>query len=175
MSRIITSINFDLKFNVIDTPPAIAVGFTEVAAGGQETHGNTTILGARAQAVWDGIAKGVPMLAAVNAALDEIAADVAEPGGIAARITAAGEAEKRARDATAAREAAEAGAKVAVEASAKAEADRATAAQMAADLDVQIIAKRAELAAMSAPAPVVVVEEVAPADAKPVSVEEATP
>lgn|SRR3990167_7534055 len=143
MSRVITAISFDLKFNVLSTPPSISVHFTGVAPGGQETQGRTTIADVAARVVWDGITKGEPMLDVINAALDAQAASVAEPGTVTERITAANEAEERRKNAEAV--------KAALDAQAEAvDADVKAKQSAAAELDEQLAAKRAELDALQA-------------------------
>lgn len=94
MARVITAIAFDLKFNVLDTPPGVMVHFTEVAAGGQETHGRATFDAAESTSAWSGPGS---LLARVNAVLDARALAVKEPGSVAARITAASDADARLR------------------------------------------------------------------------------
>lgn len=83
MARVITSISFDLKFNVLDTPPVITVGFTDVSPGGQESHGKVTLSDAEAAGV---LPPG--LLAVVNTALDTKAAALPDLPTIAARMTA---------------------------------------------------------------------------------------
>jgi len=108
MSRTIIAISFGLLFDVRNTPPAITVGFVDADDAGRETPGKTSFLDEAAWSVWNAIAIGVPMLDAVNVAIDTQAEDVREPNSIAARITAAAELEQRARSAKAAADAAEA-------------------------------------------------------------------
>ncbi len=100
--RIITSISFDLKFDVRDTPPAVRVAFADVDDSGRETHGTTTIHDAAATAL---LLPG--QLDAINKAIDAQAAAVKEPGAIMQRIEEADKAEQRARSAEAARQEAE--------------------------------------------------------------------
>jgi hypothetical protein len=97
MARVITSITFDLKYNVSTTPPTVQVTFADVAADGNETHGRTAIHDAEASALFP-----PTLLAAVNAAIDAQAALVAEPGSVAARVQAAADAETLTRAAVAA-------------------------------------------------------------------------
>ncbi len=102
MAHIITSLSIDLKFNVLTTPPAIMVSFTDRDANGQETHGSTQFNDAEAAALLASItssknAQG--MLNALSAAIDVHAAAVTLPADLAAKVTMASDAEKRARDA----------------------------------------------------------------------------
>ncbi len=94
MSRVITSISFDLTFEALSTPPACTVGFTDVAVGGQETHGRVTLTGADAAAVFP----GVSLFAAVNAILDANAAALPDLPSIAARMTAVSALDAQQRD-----------------------------------------------------------------------------
>jgi len=160
MSRVITSIHFDLKFNVSVTPPAIRVAFTDVDATGHESENvPTSIHDAAAQKVWDDVHAGVPVLDALNAAIDVQAAAVTEPGAVGARVAAANEADQRMRRAQEAQAASE---KIAAEADRRAQeaqaarieattAKAAVEAEHAAIAD-QIAAKRAELAQLAAEA-----------------------
>ncbi len=100
--RIITSLSFDLKFNVLDTPPSVRIMFTDVDDSGRETHGTTTIQDAAATAL---LLPG--QLDAINKAIDAQAAAVKEPGAVTKRIEEADRAEQRARSAEAARQEAE--------------------------------------------------------------------
>lgn len=130
MSRVITAIAFDLKFNVLDTPPGVMVSFTEVAPGGQETHGRATMVDAEAASVWSGRGS---LLDRVNAALDARALAVKEPGSVAERITAASDADVR-------RAAAESARKVAEDATAALEARKVALQTEVAQLEGQTAA-----------------------------------
>ena len=121
MSRIIIAVSFDLKFDVLSVPPHIGVSFTDVSPGGQETHGRTSITDDASRGIWDAVAKGEPMLDLINATLDAQAANVKEPGAVAARITAADEADAR----------------------------RKVAEVAIASLDAQLLEKRAKLAELA--------------------------
>ena len=87
MPRVITSVSFDLKFNVLATPPAVNVAFTDVDAAGRETHGKTSLVGPAASEVFPGTSMA-SMLANINVGIDAQAAAVKEPGTVAARIEA---------------------------------------------------------------------------------------
>lgn len=107
MARVITSISFDLKFNVLDTPPTISVAFTDVAPGGQESHGRVTLQDAAAGDTWKA-AGGPAMLAAVNAAIDTKAAALPDLPTIAARMTAVDDLDRQIKEKQAAVAAADA-------------------------------------------------------------------
>jgi hypothetical protein len=94
MPRIITNIAFDLTFNVLDTPPNIVVSFTDQDEAGRETHGRTVLMGAESERVLS-----MSLLKSINEVLDEQAKKLAEPGSVAARMTAAAEAVERQRSA----------------------------------------------------------------------------
>ena len=100
MARVITNVSFDLKYDVLSTPPSIRVNFTDQDASGAETHGSTTITDAAAAAVFP-----TDLLAAVNAAIDAQAAQVPDMLSLAARITEADKAEARRKEAAEAVEA----------------------------------------------------------------------
>ncbi len=103
MPRVITSITFDLKFDVSTTAPGVRVAFTERDANGVETHGDTSIHDATAMSLLP-----LTLIAGVNAAIDAQAAAVATPTLMAAKLTAASDAEERQRKAQAAADAADA-------------------------------------------------------------------
>jgi len=135
MPRVVTSVTFDLKFNVLDTPPQITVIFTDQDASGRESHGKTSLVDTEASDLWTTVG-GAALLDAVNAAIDVQAAAVAEPGTVAARIEAVADAERQLRtltEATAAKQ-------TATEAL---DAQIATKQARAAALDAEIAAKEA--------------------------------
>ncbi len=107
MRRVITSVAFDLKFDVSDTPPNIRIDFADIDDAGRESHAGTDIVDDEAAAMWLQINSGVPLLDAANNAIDVRAKHVSEPGTVAALIGAASEAQKQARNACEARENAE--------------------------------------------------------------------
>ena len=125
MPRVITAIHYDLKFNLSDTPPMIGATFADVDAAGREVHARTLFTDAAASRIVAADGDLFKTLAAINLEIDAQAADVKEPGTVAARIQAASEA------------------KVA-QSQAEAIVDAKTA--QVASLDAQIAAKRAELA-----------------------------
>jgi hypothetical protein len=144
-TRIITSIGYSLQFNLDFTPPAVTIAFTDRADDGTETHGTTTITDAAAVPLMPR-----SLLAALNDAIAVKAAEVAEPASLAAKVTAANEAETRLRAAQAAAVAldAEVAAKRAADAAAAGEAERMLRDALAAmsALDAEIAAKRAAAA-----------------------------
>ena len=160
--RVITNIVFDLKFEVLSTPPRISVQFTDVDDVGRESPKATThITDAAARGVWDRLAAGEPLLDLLNAEIDKQASAVAEPGSVAARVQAANEAMQTFEKAKAAQKADE-GAKKAAE-NAVVEINKRNARdQLLAEtelfaaqgetkrLDEELAAKRAELAALKA-------------------------
>lgn len=124
--RVITSVHFDLKFDVRFTPPTITVTFADIDDAGVEEHTRTRIHDTDAA---DVLAAGpAGLLAAVNAKIDAQALAVPDLASVASRVTAADEAEQRRKDATAAK--------------VKLEADNAAA-------DAALAAKKAELAALT--------------------------
>ncbi len=96
MPRVITSVTFDLKFNVLQTAPAIHVEFTDRDDDETETEGRTRFNDAAALSIFE-----VGMLDRLNAAIDKQATEYAEPGKVTERITAASAAERRQREAEA--------------------------------------------------------------------------
>lgn len=126
MTRIITSIHYDLKFDISTTPPDVHVGFVYRAEDGTET------VVPRAS-FYDDAARRIyaskDPIAAVNGELDAqeealSPEDVSLPvGKLAELVAAAADAEARAR----------------------------RAAEAANALDAQIAAKRAEVAKLNAP------------------------
>lgn len=90
MPRVITAVHYDLKFDLRFTPPSVTVRFTDIDPAGLETHGSFTLTDADATT-----AMPAGLLAIVNAAVDAKAAAVTEPGSVAARVTAADDAERR--------------------------------------------------------------------------------
>ena len=126
----------DLKFDALLTPPAFSVGFTDRDALGQETHGNTRFVDADAAALLAALLSAKTtqkMLDALSAAIDTQAAAVKDPGSVAAKVTAAAEADRKMHDA--------------LDAAAKAKADGDDARAKLVDLNAQIAAAQAKLAA----------------------------
>ena len=92
MPRVITSVSFDLKYDIRFTAPGVTVTFTDQGADGHETHGRVTVTDAEAAALLP-----AGLVDAVNAALDAKAAAPLDLPSIAARMTAVDDLERQVR------------------------------------------------------------------------------